>query len=57
MWHDPLQEMYYKLDVLDNKNVDVEVRKKGDADNDGICDDWDTTTRHSCWCKSRWERV
>ncbi len=33
--------MYYKLDVLDNKNVDVEVSKKGDADNDGICDDWD----------------
>ena len=41
MWHDPLQEMYYKLDVLDNKNVDVEVCKKGDADNDGVCDDWD----------------
>ena len=28
MWHDPLQEIYYKLDVLDNKNVDVEVCKK-----------------------------
>ena len=41
MWHDPLQEIYYKLDVLDNKNVDVEVCKKGDADNDGVCDDWD----------------
>lgn len=41
MWHDPLQEIYYKLDVLDNKNVDVEVCKKGDVDNDGVCDDWD----------------
>lgn len=41
MWHDPLQEIYYKLDVLNSKNVDVEVCKKGDKDNDGVCDDWD----------------
>lgn len=41
MWHDPLQEIYYKLDVLDNKNVDVEICNKGDKDNDGVCDDWD----------------
>ena len=41
MWHDPLQEIYYKLDVLADKNQDVEVCKKGDADNDGVCDDWD----------------
>ncbi|WP_374459920.1 OmpA family protein [Chryseobacterium taeanense] len=41
MWHDPLQEMYYKLDVLANKNQDIEVCKKGDLDNDGVCDDWD----------------
>lgn len=41
MWHDPLREIYYRLDVLENKNVDVEVCKKGDADNDGVCDDWD----------------
>ncbi|SEM14423.1 OmpA-OmpF porin, OOP family [Chryseobacterium taichungense] len=41
MWHDPLQEMYYKLDVLGNKNQDIEVCKKGDLDNDGVCDDWD----------------
>ncbi len=41
MWHDPLQEIYYKLDVLDNKNIDVEVCKNGDKDNDGVCDDWD----------------
>jgi OOP family OmpA-OmpF porin len=40
MWHDPLQEIYYRLDVLENKNVDVEVCKKGDGDNDGgICDE------------------
>ena len=41
MWHDPLQEIYYKLDVLADKNQDVEVCRKGDADNDGVCDDWD----------------
>lgn len=40
-WHDPLQEIYYKLDVLAEKNQDVEVCKSGDADNDGVCDDWD----------------
>ena len=41
MWHDPLQEIYYKLDVLANRKQDIEVCKKGDADNDGVCDDWD----------------
>lgn len=41
MWHDPLQEIYYKLDVLAAKNQDIEVCKSGDADNDGVCDDWD----------------
>jgi len=41
MWHDPLQEIYYKLDVLAAKNEDIEVCKSGDADNDGVCDDWD----------------
>lgn len=41
MWHDPLQEMYYKLDVLNDKSQDLEVCKKGDVDNDGVCDDWD----------------
>ncbi|WOC52688.1 membrane protein [Bergeyella porcorum] len=40
-WHDPLQELYYKVDVLENRNADIEVCKKGDADNDGVCDDWD----------------
>src|SRR5690606_17845581 len=41
MWHDPLQEIYYKLDVLAEKNQDIEVCKAGDNDNDGVCDDWD----------------
>lgn len=41
MWHDPLQEIYYKLDVLEQRNQDIEVCKKGDGDNDGVCDDWD----------------
>ncbi|WP_262149021.1 OmpA family protein [Chryseobacterium foetidum] len=41
MWHDPLQEIYWKLDVLAEKNQEVEVCKKGDLDNDGVCDDWD----------------
>ena len=41
MWHDPLQEIYYKLDVLNEKAEDLEVCKKGDVDNDGVCDDWD----------------
>ncbi len=41
MWHDPLQEIYYKLDVLANKNQDIEVCKRGDLDKDAICDDWD----------------
>ncbi|WOC52687.1 membrane protein [Bergeyella porcorum] len=40
-WHDPLQELYYKVDVLENRNADIEVCKKGDGDNDGVCDDWD----------------
>ena len=40
-WHDPLQEIYYKLDVLAERNQDVEVCKSGDGDNDGVCDDWD----------------
>ena len=40
-WHDPMQEVYHKIDVLAATNADVEVCKSGDADNDGVCDDWD----------------
>lgn len=41
MWHDPMQEIYYRTDVLESKVNDLEVCKAGDADNDGVCDDWD----------------
>ncbi|EJL73873.1 OmpA family protein [Chryseobacterium populi] len=41
MWHDPLQEIYYKLDVLANRKQDVDLCKRGDLDKDAICDDWD----------------
>ncbi|REC47951.1 OmpA family protein [Chryseobacterium pennipullorum] len=40
-WHDPLQEAYYKTNVLENTATDFVVCEKGDADNDGVCDDWD----------------
>lgn len=40
-WHDPMQELYYKTSILAEKTADVEVCKKGDNDNDGVCDDWD----------------
>lgn len=41
MWHDPLQEIYYKIGELESRNQDIDVCKQGDADNDGVCDDWD----------------
>ena len=40
-WHDPLQEAYYRAHVLENKSPELIVCEKGDADNDGVCDDWD----------------
>ncbi|KPE52021.1 outer membrane beta-barrel protein [Chryseobacterium indologenes] len=40
-WHDPLQEAYYRVNVLENATTDFVVCEKGDADNDGVCDDWD----------------
>ncbi|KIA89663.1 hypothetical protein [Kaistella jeonii] len=40
-WHDPLQEAYYKINVLENASDDFVVCQKGDKDNDGVCDDWD----------------
>ncbi|MDG4653109.1 OmpA family protein [Chryseobacterium arthrosphaerae] len=40
-WHDPLQEAYYRTNVLENASTDFVVCEKGDADNDGVCDDWD----------------
>lgn len=41
MWHDPLQEVYTKLDELETKIDNFKVCKNGDVDNDGVCDDWD----------------
>lgn len=40
-WHDPLQELYGKVHVLENTSKDFTVCEKGDQDNDGVCDDWD----------------
>ncbi|AZA80597.1 flagellar motor protein MotB [Chryseobacterium lactis] len=40
-WHDPLQEAYYRTNVLENASTDFVVCEKGDKDNDGVCDDWD----------------
>lgn len=40
-WHDPLQNIYYQLDLLDGQSSDIQVCKKGDFDDDGVCDDWD----------------
>jgi len=41
MWHDPLQEVYSKIDELETKVDNIQLCKKGDVDNDGVCDDWD----------------
>lgn len=40
-WYDPLQEAYYRTNVLENMPGDIVVCEKGDNDNDGVCDDWD----------------
>ena len=40
-WHDPLQEVYSKINVLENTTDEFIVCEKGDNDNDGVCDDWD----------------
>ncbi|MCD0478964.1 outer membrane beta-barrel protein [Chryseobacterium sp. LC2016-29] len=40
-WHDPLQEVYYRTNVLENTANELVVCEKGDNDNDGVCDDWD----------------
>lgn len=41
MWHDPLEEVYTKIDELETKIDNIKLCKTGDADNDGVCDDWD----------------
>jgi len=40
-WHDPLQEIYYRTNVLENTQDELIVCERGDNDNDGVCDDWD----------------
>ena len=40
-WVDPLQNAYAKTAELEDKFADFKVCEKGDADNDGVCDDWD----------------
>ncbi len=41
MWVDPLRNIYSKIDELEDKVDNFKVCKNGDADNDGVCDDWD----------------
>ncbi len=41
-WHDPLQDAYSRINTLENTpNNNFVVCESGDADNDGVCDDWD----------------
>lgn len=40
-WHDPLQETYARINVLESTKIDFVVCDSGDLDNDGVCDDWD----------------
>lgn len=40
-WHDPLQDIYGRAKVLEDQPVELITCEKGDADNDGVCDDWD----------------
>lgn len=40
-WHDPLQEAYARTNTLETAAPVLVVCKKGDGDNDGVCDDWD----------------
>jgi len=40
-WYDPLQDIYFRTNRLQNSIKDLVVCEKGDLDNDGVCDDWD----------------
>lgn len=40
-WYDPLENIYYRTNLLENTNDNLVVCEKGDNDNDGVCDDWD----------------
>lgn len=41
MWVDPMKDIYNKIDELETKVDNIQLCKSGDADNDGVCDDWD----------------
>ncbi|GGG49271.1 hypothetical protein GCM10007332_08490 [Epilithonimonas arachidiradicis] len=41
MWVDPLKDIYNRIDELETKVDNIQLCKSGDADNDGVCDDWD----------------
>lgn len=41
MWVDPLKDIYNRIDDLETKVDNIQLCKSGDADNDGVCDDWD----------------
>lgn len=40
-WVDPLHDAFARTSKLDTEIKDFVVCEKGDADNDGVCDDWD----------------
>lgn len=40
-WHDPLEESFYRIYNLEHIEPNMLICKKGDQDNDGVCDDWD----------------
>ena len=40
-WFDPLNDVNKRIAALNNAAKDFVVCEKGDADNDGVCDDWD----------------
>lgn len=41
MWVDPLKDIYKNMSELEAKVDNIQLCKSGDADNDGVCDDWD----------------
>lgn len=40
-WYDPMQNITERINVMETTVSDFVVCEKGDADNDGVCDDWD----------------
>lgn len=40
-WYDPIQEIYYRTENLEDSANSLIVCEKGDGDNDAVCDDWD----------------